>query len=268
MLRSHVVVDTPADDAVKCPPTWKPGIVTTVIVLLNVAAYVVGPRLVADFDSRFWLESEAMLQGEYYRLITSVFLHGGWFHLVTNMVVLMVVGLVVERAIGPWRYLIIYILTSVCGGSLFFYGLSPTSSAHASGASGGIFGLACPLLFLVKDQSERMRVVPLYFGYVFAVLANGSGGLAHRAHLGGFAAGAILTAIVRCSARVSPVVRRRIEVGTLIFGMVAMVGATVMRTSLIKTERREEYERDTERFCPPNYRELEVPTQVEYCENR
>lgn len=50
--------------------------------------------------------------------------------------------------------------------------------------------------------------------------------------------------------------------------MVAMVGATVMRTSLIKTERREEYERDTERFCPPNYRELEVPTQVEYCENR
>jgi len=154
--------------------------------------------------------------------ITSMFMHGGWFHIIGNMWFLSVFGDNVEDSMGRLRFLIFYLL---CGlAAVFAQVLSNPSSAipmvGASGAIGGVMGAYAVLyprarvhlLVFLGFYVDRI-IVPAYFmlGYWFLLQVLGGlpsfggdeGGVAFWAHVGGFVAGAILVFVFRNPRRVA-----------------------------------------------------------------
>jgi len=150
-------------------------------------------------------------------LFSSMFLHGGWFHLISNMWALYIFGDNVEDRMGHLRYLLFYLLCGVVAAvaHIFFNPLSPIPVVGASGAISGVMG-AYLLLF---PTSRVITLVPFFFflpslieipalifiGLWFvSQLFNGLftlaaaspfgayGGVAWWAHVGGFVAGFIL----------------------------------------------------------------------------
>jgi membrane associated rhomboid family serine protease len=135
--------------------------------------------------------------GEWYRLITSAFLHEqfgsglGIFHILFNMWALIFVGPPLERALGRLRFLSVY-LVSALGGSALFYLIAPPSAA-AIGASGAIFGLFGAYFVMARRLRVDARQI------VFLIVLNlaisfWAHGIAWQGHIGGLIAGAAITA--------------------------------------------------------------------------
>jgi rhomboid family protein len=146
----------------------------------------------------------------YFTLITSMFMHGGWAHLLGNMLFLWVFGDNIENRIGHLRYLIFYL---VCGiiASLSHVFVSGSSSLIPSlGASGAISGVLGGYLLLFPSRRVRVFMgrgitevpafVALGIWIVFQVISGlgmlggeeTGGGVAYAAHIGGFVAGLAL----------------------------------------------------------------------------
>ncbi|MFZ5882537.1 MAG: rhomboid family intramembrane serine protease [Chloroflexota bacterium] len=172
-------------------------------------------RLVASFaliPKRFLLDLANPY--EYLTLFTSMFMHGGWAHLLSNMLALYIFGDNVEDRMGSGRYLLFYLLsgTAAAFAHIFF---NPTSTVPTIGASGAISGvLAAYLIFF--PYARVITLIPVFFlpwfveipalfylGMWFLLqLSNGLfsvvagvqafGGVAWWAHVGGFAAGLLL----------------------------------------------------------------------------
>lgn len=132
--------------------------------------------------------------GEYYRLVTSMFLHFGFAHLCNNMVVLFFMGRNLELEVGKIRFLLIYFLGGL-GGNL----LSAAEELHtgeyavSAGASGAIFAVIGALLYVALCNHGRIGEVSGR-GILFMVLCSlyigfTSTGVGNMAHIGGFAAG-------------------------------------------------------------------------------
>jgi len=149
-------------------------------------------------------------------LFTSMFMHGGWFHIIGNLWFLWVFGDNVEDAMGPIRFFIFYLL---CGlAAAFAQGLtnpsSPIPMVGASGAIGGVMGAYALLYpktrvntFIFLGFFATTLAVPAYvmLGYWFVIqvlsglpaLSSGAGGVAFWAHIGGFLAGLGLVLIFK-----------------------------------------------------------------------
>lgn len=101
----------------------------------------------------YGLSAEGIDRGEYYRFLTSMFLHSGIMHLASNGVYLYYFGVRSEKLLGTGRFLLLYLLSGICGGllSVFLgdgYGIS-------IGASGAIYGLLGAMLILTKKRGSR-----------------------------------------------------------------------------------------------------------------
>jgi membrane associated rhomboid family serine protease len=154
--------------------------------------------------------------------LTSMFMHGGWFHIIGNMWFLWVFGNNVEDSMGHVRFALFYVLCGLAAAAAQTV-VSPASAipmVGASGAIGGIMGAYAilyphahvyTLLFL--GIFARMIIVPAWMmlGYWFLLqilgglpsLASESGGVAFWAHIGGFAAGVTLIFLFRDPRRVA-----------------------------------------------------------------
>jgi membrane associated rhomboid family serine protease len=157
-------------------------------------------------------------------LFSSMFLHAGWFHLISNMWALFIFGDNVEDRLGSLRYLLFYVLGGLAGGVVHVL-LNPSSAVPAVGASGAISAVMAAYLV----SFPRARVITLvmlfifpwlvelpavlFIGFWFAsqflngLLAVASGvealgGVAYWAHIGGFVAGLILVFVLRPRPRV------------------------------------------------------------------
>jgi membrane associated rhomboid family serine protease len=155
----------------------------------------------------------------YLPLLTSMFLHGGWAHLIGNMIYLWIFGDNVEDRLGHFRYLAFYLLTGLGAGLAHAY-LHPDSIIPTVGASGAISGVLggylvllpharvitlVPLFFFFFDIVELPAV--LYLGFWFLmqfasgalamVVAGDAAGVAWWAHVGGFVAGMALAHVIR-----------------------------------------------------------------------
>ena len=144
-------------------------------------------------------------------LVTSAFLHGGFWHLAGNMLYLWIFGDNIEDAMGYWRYLAFYFLCAVAG-SLAQVIMEPESVVPVIGASGAISGVLGAYLLLYPRRKVYVlivfRTVPLpvwlalgawilfQIGSVTVLLDEGSN-TAFWAHIGGFAAGLILIVPMR-----------------------------------------------------------------------
>jgi membrane associated rhomboid family serine protease len=126
--------------------------------------------------------------GEYYRLVTSMFLHYGLLHLALNMWALWVLGRELEARFGPGRFLALYLLSGL-GGSVAAYLFVP--EAQAAGASGAIYGLFAALFVvfrrLNRDTSAIITVLVINLIFSFSVSS-----ISLEAHLGGLITGALV----------------------------------------------------------------------------
>src|SRR5215208_4744452 len=99
-------------------------------------------------------------------LFSSMFLHGGWFHIINNMWVLLIFGDNVEAGMGKLRYLLFYLLSGVAAGLLQTYVL-PTSIVPMIGASGALAGVLGAYLILFP-RSRIASLVPILF--IFTII--------------------------------------------------------------------------------------------------
>lgn len=180
---------------------------TTVIIVINVAVFLILSLFGNTEDAVFMLQHGAMYepmvtqQHEFYRLFTSMFLHFGITHLLNNMVLLGALGWNLELEIGKIRFLIIYLVSGIGGNLLsLYFGISAETYAVSAGASGAIFGLMGALLYVVIANRGRlgrlsrrgilfMVVLSLYFGFT-------SSGVDNWAHIGGLITGFVMAVIL------------------------------------------------------------------------
>ncbi len=171
----------------------------------------------------------------WHTVLTSMFLHGGWFHIVANLWFLFVFGDNVEDAMGPVRFLLFYLLCGVAAALVHMF--TNTGSAvprvGASGAIGGVMGAYAVLyprvsvhLLIVLGFFFTRIVVPAYLmlGYWFLLqllggipaLQGEGAGVAFWAHIGGFVAGVALIPLFRDPARVEA--HRRLVASRIVGG--------------------------------------------------
>ncbi|WP_330391503.1 rhomboid family intramembrane serine protease [Enterocloster lavalensis] len=175
----------------------------TAIIIINVLCFLYLELQGSTENAGFMLAHGAMFaplvvdHGQYYRLVTSVFMHFGVSHLMNNMLVLFVLGDNLERALGHVKYLIFYLLCGV-GANLvsMTVNLMMGSLSVGAGASGAIFGVVGGLVYAVgvnrgrlEDLTSRqlgvMILLTLYHGFTSMNIDN-------AAHIGGLAAGILL----------------------------------------------------------------------------
>lgn len=180
---------------------------TTGLIVINVLVFFL-LSLRGDTESGyFMLQYGAMYEPlvtdghEYYRLITSLFLHFGIQHLLNNMVMLGALGYQLENEIGRIKFLLIYFISGI-GGNLcsLYWNVSHGEQIISAGASGAIFGLMGALLYIVAVNRGRlgrlsgrgmliMVEMSLYFGLT-------SSGVDNSAHVGGLICGILITVLL------------------------------------------------------------------------
>jgi membrane associated rhomboid family serine protease len=156
------------------------------------------------------LPPELSLVSPWMTVFTSMFMHGGWMHLIGNMLYLWIFGDNVEDSMGHGRFVVFYLLCGIA--AVLAQALpDPASTIPMVGASGAISGVlgaylllypharvlvAIPLGFLLHTMRiPAGLVLVLWFGlqlFSSAMAQPGQGGVAFRAHIGGFIAGMIL----------------------------------------------------------------------------
>lgn len=140
-------------------------------------------------------------EGEYYRLLTSMFLHSDFEHLINNMLVLFFVGDNVERAAGKIKYLLIYFGSGIIAGiASFGYNMIKDRNVLSIGASGAIFGVVGAMAYILlinkgrlEDISGRQVVLFILFS-LYGGIANAN--IDNAAHIGGLIGGIILAMIL------------------------------------------------------------------------
>jgi len=177
--------------------TRKRSWVNGTLIMLNVIYFLYLEIAGSSENSLFMILHGAMYTpfvleyGEYYRLLTSVFMHFGINHIVNNMLVLFILGDNLERALGKVKYLIFYLLCGV-GANLvsMFVGMNSPVQTVGAGASGAIFGVIGGLLYVVgvnkgrlEDLNSRQLVIMVLFSLYFGFTSSGVDNVAHVAGL-------------------------------------------------------------------------------------
>ena len=142
-----------------------------------------------------------ILDGQWYRLFTSMFLHFGVSHLLNNMVLLLFLGDMLEEAAGKWRYLLIYLGGGLAGNIVSLLMDYRTGelvvSAGASGAVFAVIGGIFVILIKQRGKVENLTLPRLVF-VIFLSIYHGfqSTGIDNAAHIGGLLGGIILAFFV------------------------------------------------------------------------
>lgn len=178
--------------------------VTFILITINVIMYIITAILsqnILDSDIRVLLflganENTLVSSGQYYRLLTCMFLHGGLIHLLLNMYALEVIGPTIERVYGKVKYIIIYFI----GGLISSLSSYIFSSGISIGASGAIFALLGAMLILtvkmrdIVGSSAIKSIVSVIGINIFIGIAIPN--IDNFAHLGGLLGGIILAIIL------------------------------------------------------------------------
>lgn len=172
---------------------------SVLIAVINVAIFLMLECIGNTEDGSWMLQCGAMyvpsvLDGEYYRIVTSMFLHFGFTHLVNNMFMLLLLGHQLEYEIGKVKFVCIYLLSGIGGNLLSMWSEVRLSEYSVSaGASGAIFGIIGALFYIAVCNGGRigeltgrgilvMIVISFYYGFT-------SSGIDVLAHAGGLATG-------------------------------------------------------------------------------
>lgn len=175
---------------------------TVAIIMINIFMFIMMEVFGnGSYDVLTLIKNGALLAplvraGQYYRLITSAFLHVGLFHLFFNCYALYVIGSEIETFYGKTKFLVLYLFSAITGGlmSMIF------TNAVSAGASGAIFGLLGALLYFgyhyriylgnaLKSQIIPLIIFNLLLGFVFP-------GIDNSAHIGGLVGGFLMAMVL------------------------------------------------------------------------
>jgi membrane associated rhomboid family serine protease len=199
-------------------------IVNWLIILANVAVFIfvesrLTPRRLDQLILLYGAIPARLVTGDpraVVTLLTSMFLHGGWLHLISNMWALFIFGDNVEDRFGSWRYLVFYLICGMVSG-LAQVAIAPTSQTPAIGASGAIAGVLAAY-FVLYPGARVITLIPLFIlpwlveipaiifiGIWFLIQvfsgtqalqdSAAAGGVAYWAHIGGFVCGLLLVGL-------------------------------------------------------------------------
>ncbi len=203
-------------------PRHRP-VVSTVIIVLNALVFVLELQGGEPFVTR-WSAVPADVVGHHHwiTLLTAMFLHASWSHIIGNMVFLWAFGPEIEDAMGRVRYLVFYLIGGVVA-MLAQVAASPASTIPNLGASGAI--AAVMGAFLVTYPRDKIRTVLIIFVFVRVTFipaalligiwflmqlvsvgtvaaASQAGGVAYLAHIGGLVFGALTGRLFEGSRRI------------------------------------------------------------------
>jgi len=145
-------------------------------------------------------------QGEWWRLLTNTFLHGGLMHVLFNMYGLMFVGMLLEPRLGRNRFAIVYLLTGIIASIASIWWHAATVSVGASGAIFGMYGTFFALLtvnvFPKELKKSFLISTSIFIGY--NLLFGLTGGIDNAAHIGGLLSGLLIGYVLYPSLRSEP----------------------------------------------------------------
>jgi membrane associated rhomboid family serine protease len=217
------------------------GQVTRILIALNIVAYI-AQQVSNEFTSRFALRPDGpaglglpfpdsliggVADGQYYRLITSAFLHANLLHIFFNMFALLVVGPTLEAALGRLRFVALYMLSAL-GGSTLAYLLMPPNGTVV-GASGAIFGLFGALFVITRRTGTDSGGIVALIG-INLVLSFALPNISWQGHLGGLITG---TAIAAAFAYAPRERRDLVQAGACVLALLIMGAAIAARTSAL-----------------------------------
>jgi hypothetical protein len=182
--------------------------VNLILILLNILLFVAFLIIISyneNFIDFVAIKPANILSGKYlWTFITSMFMHGGFFHIFANMVSLLFIGSLVERLLGRKRYLWFYIFAGLFSGLLFVlsaFVFSGDMNSYAVGASGAIFGLIGLLMVLTPNLPVYLMFIPIPIKMKYAAVGMlvvlwlisiaGDVPIGNIAHLGGLIFGLV-----------------------------------------------------------------------------
>lgn len=180
---------------------------TATLIVVNISIFFIFAIIGKAEDVLFMREYGAMyepyvMEGhEYYRLLTSIFLHFGIEHLLSNMVMLGALGMNLEPEIGKLRFLLVYFVSGI-GGNIcsLLLNISFGEVVISAGASGAVFGLTGALLCAVlrnKGRIGRLHKKGVFALVILSIfLGLSEPGVDNAAHIGGLICGFILEALL------------------------------------------------------------------------
>ncbi|MFJ2771504.1 rhomboid family intramembrane serine protease [Streptomyces sp. NPDC087300] len=179
--------------------TADPRLFTKVLVGINLALFLVQLSVGDGFTDRFDLigrayvpelgSVEGVAEGQWYRLVTAMFLHSSYMHIAFNMLSLWWIGGPLEAALGRARYLALYGASGIAGSALTYLIAAPNQPSL--GASGAIFGLFGATAILMRRLNYDMRpvIALLVLNLIFTF---GWSNIAWQAHIGGLVGGVVV----------------------------------------------------------------------------
>ncbi len=173
--------------------SMKKPIVTYILIALNVIIYFLTTMLGLIDD--FAVNRFSIVNGEYYRLITGMFLHANIIHLLFNMYALYVVGMQLESFLGKGKFLAVYLLSGLAGSCLSIF----MNNGYSVGASAAIFGLLGSLVYfgyhhrVYLETVVKSQIIPLI---VINLLIGLMPNIDNWAHIGGLIGGVFATMAV------------------------------------------------------------------------
>ena len=171
--------------------------ITYLLIAINVFIFVLQELGIVSAN-QFGMNAVLVKSGDYYRLFTSAFLHGGLLHLLCNMYSLYLIGKELETVLGKIKFLIVYFISIIT--SSLLSGVINGSSVMSVGASGAIFGLLGALLYfgyhyrLYLGNAILYQIVPVIALNLF--IGFSTPGIDNWAHLGGLAGGYLAGMVV------------------------------------------------------------------------
>lgn len=175
-----------------------PMLMTKVLIGVNIAVFVLtslsnlgnalGGRFITPLQQQLVLVPH--FPHQWYRLITSGFIHFGFLHIALNMYALWIIGRQLEPALGRARYLVLYFISLLGGSALAF----TIGSSLTGGASGAVFGLFAALYVIGRRRRVNVNGVAVIIGLNLVISVVFSGFISWQAHVGGLIAGAVIAA--------------------------------------------------------------------------
>lgn len=192
--------------------------VTIALIVVNIAVFILaeiflGPTGDAAVLRRAGGQVPSLVMGgEYWRLVSSMFIHSGIRHLLNNMLILYVLGEFLERLLGHVKFAILYLLGGLAGNlAELAFQLRRGEDIVSVGASGAVFAIMGGVLLVllrhrghVRGLSIRQILIMLAFSVYFGFASEG---IANEAHIGGLIAGFLLALLLYV--KEMPVIRRR-----------------------------------------------------------
>jgi rhomboid protease GluP len=238
----------PAPDAPRAPPpkqslveTFQTAPAATLIIAINLIVFALAERSGSTTKPETLLRFGAVWrglvwQGEYWRLVTSMFLHIGVVHLLWNGYYGFRISTQVERAIGSGRFVVLYLMSGIAGSAASVIG----HNAVSAGASGALFGLIGWQVATLRSRFGSFRAmwdnpaIRRQLSWVGGWFVLGAfAGFDNYAHAGGLAFGLLFT-----WALMAPPARRKARFSVVLISFAALVGLSLRPLPLIHADER------------------------------